>query len=83
MKQGWITNKYGVKCHYVDDVVRNDDGPSLIYNYGAKHWYKHGSFIEKMGHLLNGQMGLNNGGFMINILELQIPDTLKKNLRSG
>lgn len=31
MKQGWITDELGTKCHYVDDKLHRDDGPAIIF----------------------------------------------------
>lgn len=38
MKQGWITDNFGDKFHYVDGINHNDNGPAIIYSNGTKVW---------------------------------------------
>lgn len=49
MTQGWVTDRAGYKCHYVDDVIHNDNGPAIISYLGTKEWYINGIRHRKNG----------------------------------
>lgn len=39
MRQGWKTDRFGNKNHYVNDVIHNEnDEPAIIRNDGSKEW---------------------------------------------
>lgn len=42
MKNGWITDNFGNKFHYVNDMLHNDNGPAIIYNDESMSWFKNG-----------------------------------------
>jgi len=43
VKSGWITDKNGVKKHYKNYWIHNDDGPAVIFPNGEKRWYQSGN----------------------------------------
>jgi hypothetical protein len=50
MKQGWITNEWEAKEHFVDDKLHSiDDEPSVIEPNGYKSWHKEGKTHRETG----------------------------------
>lgn len=39
-KNGWVTDRFGNKYHYINGLIHNNEGPSVMLNNGAKFWYK-------------------------------------------
>lgn len=42
MKNGWVEEECGIKIHYVNDVLHNNDGPAVIRPDGFQSYYQHG-----------------------------------------
>lgn len=40
MKNGWTTNSYNDRHHYVDGLIHNDNGPAIIWFEGSQFWFK-------------------------------------------
>ena len=40
MKNGWHTDDYGTRRHYVGDRRHRDDGPAVIWPDGYEQWYR-------------------------------------------
>lgn len=49
MKNGWTTDAYGTKIHYVNDQLHCDDGPAVVYEDGCRKWVKYGKFHREDG----------------------------------
>ena len=42
MSNGWITDKDGTKCHYLNDQLHREDGPAKIWADGDQEWWVNG-----------------------------------------
>jgi len=42
VKNGMITNKYGSKRWYVNDILHREDGPAIEFANGDKVWFING-----------------------------------------
>jgi hypothetical protein len=53
MRQGWETDEWGDKYHYVDGKLHSiNDEPAAIYSNGAKIWCKENRWHRETGPAL-------------------------------
>jgi len=38
----YLTDKYGVKTFYLNNLLHREDGPAIEYPNGSKYWFLHG-----------------------------------------